>query len=145
LKHHMMYSVAEKGLTELLLDEPDNISLYQSFAMVCHELGKYEKAIETYERIIELDSNQAMSLNNLAWILVTAPDEGLRDRGRALDLAKKAVALERSAVFLDTLAEAYYENGFVNEAVETIKEAISTAKDNRGYYEKQLEKFLETL
>ena len=142
LKHHMIYSVAEKGLTERLLDEPDNISLYQSFAMVCHEMGEYEKAIETYERIIELDSDQAMSLNNLAWILITAPDEGLRDKGRALDLAKKAVALERSAVFLDTLAEAYYENGFVNEAVETIKEAIAVARENRGYYEKQLEKFM---
>ena len=74
---------------------------------------------------------------------MAAPDERMRDRERALDLAKKAVALERSAVFLDTLAEAYYENGFVNEAVETIKEAISVATENRGYYEKQLAKFLE--
>jgi len=144
LKEHMLYSVAGKVLTEQLQDDPENISLYQSFAMVCHEMGEYEKAIETYERIIELDSNQAMSLNNLAWILVTAPDERLRNRGRALDLAKRAVALERSAVFLDTLAEAYYENGFVNEAVATIKEAISVVKENRDYYEKQLEKFLET-
>ncbi len=142
LKQHMIYSLAGKVLNERLLEEPDNISLYQDFAMVCHEMGEYEKAIEAYGRIIALDSNQAASLNNLAWILVTAPDERLRDKGRALDLAKKAVALERSAVFLDTLAEAYYENGYINEAVETIKEAISVAKENRGYYEKQLEKFL---
>ena len=60
----MLYSMAGKVLTEQLQDDPENISLYQSFAMVCHEMGEYEKAIETYERIIALDSNQAMSLNN---------------------------------------------------------------------------------
>ena len=88
------------------------------------------------------DPDQAEALNNLAWLLVTAPDEELRDKKRSLVLAKKAVLLERSSVFLDTLAEAYYVNGFMPEAVKTIEEAIAVATENRGYYEKQLEKFL---
>jgi tetratricopeptide (TPR) repeat protein len=138
----MVYSAAGKVMSERLLEEPDNVSLFLSFAMVCHEMGDYEKAVASYERIIDLDPNHAMALNNLAWILVTAPNEGLRNKGRALELAKRAVAVKRSSVFLDTLAEAYYANGFVAEAVKTIKEAISVAKDNRGYYEKQLERFL---
>jgi hypothetical protein len=56
--------------------------------------------------------------------------------------AKNAVALERSSTFLDTLAEAYFANGLVQEAIETIKEAIDLATENRGYYKKQLKKFL---
>jgi hypothetical protein len=39
------------------------------------------------------------------------------------------------------LAEAYYVNGFIPEAIKTIEEAIAIAKENRGYYEKQLKKF----
>jgi len=142
MKQYMAYSLAGKVLNERLLEEPDNIALYQDFAMVCHEMGKYRKAIETYDKIINLDPNQAVSLNNLAWILVTAPDQDLRDKVRALDLAKRAVAIERSAIFLDTLAEAYYANGRIREAVEAIDEAISVVQDGRDYYEKQLKRFL---
>ncbi|GAG37885.1 unnamed protein product [marine sediment metagenome] len=56
-------------------------------------------------------------------------------------LAKRAVELERASIFLDTLAEAYYANGLISEAIETIKEAISLATENIGYYKKQLKKF----
>ena len=39
------------------------------------------------------------------------------------------------------MAEALYQNGFAQEAVETIKEAIDLAKDNVEYYKRQLLKF----
>jgi tetratricopeptide (TPR) repeat protein len=142
IKDRLIYTVSAKVLTEKLLEDPDNISLYQDFAMVCHEMGKFDQAVMTYEKIIAINPDHAISLNNLAWIFVTAPDGEIRDTGRALDLAKRAVAVERSAVYLDTLAEAYYINGFINEAVKTIKEAISIAKENQEYYQAQLEKFL---
>jgi Zn-dependent protease with chaperone function len=143
IKERLVYSVSAKVLTERLLEDPDNISLYQDFAMVCHEMGEFDQAVMTYEKIIAIDPDHAISLNNLAWIYVTAPDEKTRDIGRALDLAKRAVAVERSAVYLDTLAEAYYTNGYVNEAVKTIEEAIFLAKENQEYYQAQLEKFLD--
>ncbi len=145
------FSAAKESLTLTLLDrvlhqqiaeEPNNIELYQNLAMVYHRMGKLEKAMDTYERILRLDGSQSTALNNLAWLLVTIPDETLRDRRRALELAKKAVALSRSPVFLDTLAEAYYVNGMTREAVETIREAISLAEGGKEYYEGQLKKFL---
>lgn len=142
MKQHMIYRLSEKVLRDQLQEESDNIALYVNFAMLCHEMGEYGKAVEAYEKIISLDPNQSVSLNNLAWILLTAPDERLRDKDRGLVLAKRAVALERSAVFLDTLAEAYYVNGFIPGAVMTIREAISVAKENQGYYKKQLKRFL---
>lgn len=141
VKHRLIYSLMGKELNRELLREPNNIAIYQNLAMVYQHLGKYGEAIETYEKIIEMDPNEAVSLNNLAWLLVTAPNEDLRDKARGLELAKKAVALERSPVFLDTLAEAYYANGFLREAVQTIKEAIRLETGNTDYFEKQLEKF----
>jgi Tfp pilus assembly protein PilF len=142
LKQYLGYSLLEKAIHQQILKDPNNMALHQSLAMVYQEMGNNEKAIQAYEGSLELDPNQAVSLNNLAWLLVTAPEKRLRNEARGLELAKEAVALKRSPVFLDTLAEAYYVNGFRDKAVKTIEEAIALAKQNRGYYEKQLEKFL---
>ena len=53
----------------------------------------------------------------------------------------RAVEIESSPVFLDTLAEAYYVNGFQDKAIQTINEALDKASDNRKYLVSQLEKF----
>ena len=142
VKQHMAFAIIENVLNERLLEEPENVALYQDLAVIYHNMGKYREAKETYEKIIDLAPNQAVSLNNLAWLLVTASHEELRDERGGLDLAKRAVALERSPVFLDTLAEAYYVNGSIQDAIKTIEEAITLATKNRAYYEKQLRKFL---
>jgi predicted Zn-dependent protease len=141
MKQHLTYSLVGKVLNQQLLKEPDNIALYQNLAMVYQEMGKDKEAIQAYERILDLDPDQAVSINNLAWLLVTVPNKELRNEVRALQLAKKAVALKRSPVFLDTLAEAYYVNGSIQGAVKAIEEAIALARENKGYYERQLKKF----
>jgi tetratricopeptide (TPR) repeat protein len=140
-KDQLTYRAVESALSRQLLSDPHNTSLRHNLAMIYHQTGQYAKAIEAYDQIIMRDPDHSASLNNLAWILVTAPREELRDNGRALALAKRAVALERSAVFLDTLAEAYYANGQIQEAVRTIKSAIGLATEDRGYYRRQLRKF----
>jgi len=142
MKQDLQYKLVSNVLQPQISEDPDNIVLLRDLAMAYHEMGKYTEAIETYERILLLDSEQAVVLNNLAWLLVTVPDEGLRDPKRALVLAEKAVAMEKSPIFLDTLAEAYYANGSAQKAVETIKEAISLEKGDDKYYKKQLKKFL---
>lgn len=142
LKEKMTYAALENALQEQVSANPADLSLYENLAMLYHRMEDYGKAKEVYEKILALDPDRPVSLNNLAWLLATADDPRLRDVKRALVLAKRAVARERLPVYLDTLAEAYFVNGYRQEAVETIKEAISRAKENRDYYEKQLQKFL---
>lgn len=84
------------------------MTLHENLALVYQEFGKHEEAMEAYNKVLEIDPNRAISLKNLAWLLVTAFQDRLRDEARALDPPKKALSLERSPVFLDTLAEAYY-------------------------------------
>jgi len=133
--------VEEEAIYEHLVKNPNDVLLLQRLAMFYHKRGELRETIKIYERVLSLDENQPIALNNLAWILVTANEVELRDKKRALALAQRAVALERSPVFLDTLAEALYANGFAPEAVETIKEAIELARDNVEYYKRQLLKF----
>jgi len=141
LKQDIYYRMAGRALQEQIAGEPDNIVLLQGLALLYHETEKYSEAKDVYERILERDPTQTTALNNLAWILVTNTDKKLRDPQRGLFLAQKAVELERTPTFLDTLAEAYWANDFTEKAIETIEEAISLEKEDSSYYQKQLEKF----
>lgn len=141
IQRHMNYKIMEKAVNQQLLKEPGNIDLYLGLAMMYQQMGKERETIEIYERIIALDPHRSVALNNLAWLLATASDKDLRDPDRAIDLARKAVKLERSPGFLDTLAEAYFADGRVEEAIRTIEEALAGATENRDYYKKQLKRF----
>ncbi len=118
-----------------------DIALYQNLAMIYQELGQSEKAEEAYEKIIQQDPDNAVALNNLAWLLVTKDNPSKSDKQRALNFALRAVALERNPVYLDTLAEVYFAVGRREKALSIIKEALSKARENKDYYMKQLEKF----
>ena len=141
VKQDLYYSMAARTLQEQVKKEPGNIAFLQGLAMLYHETGRYAEAKDAYERILELDGTQPGTMNNLAWLLVTSMDDKLRDPVRALALAQKAVELERTPTFLDTLAESYWANGLKDKAIETINEAISLEKEDTAYYKKQLEKF----
>lgn len=144
MRQNIAFRVVGEMAQRQLKKEPDNILIYESLAMFYHNVENFEKAVDTYERLLAIKPNHAIALNNLAWILVTSPEEEFRDKERALILAKEAVALERTSIYLDTLAEAYYANGLLDEAVENIEEAISLGGENREYYEGQLRRFKES-
>ena len=140
-KEELVSEWRESAFRAHLAEDPHNVLMLQGLAELSLKAGNIREAATLYERVISIDENQPTALNNLAWILLTADDVELRDKKRALGLAQRAVALKKLPVFLDTLAEALYQNGFVQEAVETIKEAIELARDNVEYYKRQLLKF----
>ncbi|MFO7761921.1 MAG: M48 family metalloprotease [Thermodesulfobacteriota bacterium] len=107
------------------------------------ERGLEKEAISAYEKALELDSNQPDSLNNLAWLLLTADNKELRNPERALTLAREAARLKRSGYILDTLARAFFVNGYPASAVKKEKEAVKIDPANREYYEKQIKLFEE--
>ena len=53
-------------------------------------IGKQAEAVANYEAALKLQPENIGLLNNLSWVLATAPDEKLRDGSRALQLAIKA-------------------------------------------------------
>lgn len=128
-------------LNRQIIDSPDNIEIYKGLAYIYHRRENLARAQWAYENILRLNPDDGLALNNLAWILATAQDTTLLDYPKALTLAKQAVGIERSPTFLDTLAEAYYVNGLYDQALQTIKEALENASENREYLARQLEKF----
>ncbi len=124
---------------------PDNLELYGMLGDFYHSRKKYHAAATAYEKALQQQPDSSRILNNLAWLLVTCEDQGLRNPARALDYAHRAAEIEPAPHILDTLAESYYANGDIDQAIKTEQEALRLLPDNREYYEKQLEKFRDAL
>ncbi len=69
-------------------------------------------------------------LRRVAWLLATAPDPGIRDGGRAVGLAERAVRLtgRRDIMALEALMAAYAEQGRYTEAAAAGREALALAR-----------------
>ncbi len=142
----MLYLVVIFSLSYLLYMTPVkvNISNQLSARLITEQMEKHpDKAVKIYEELLSQDRKQPTVLNNLAWILLTTDDPGVKDIKRGFMLAKEAVELERLPEFLDTLAEAYWANGDNEMAVKLEEEAIMRDRNNNPHYREQLEKFVK--
>jgi len=126
---------------EKITETPNNPLWYQLLGDLQQGRKFYTEAVDSYEKGLLLSPNHPEILNNLAWILLTADDHHTVDPARALMLARVAAAAKPAAHILDTLALAYWQNGFAEKAQQVEKKAIVVDPENREYYEKQLEKF----
>lgn len=121
--------------------EPNNpLWLHLSGDMLAGQ-KRYAEAVAAYEKSLSFQPNNPEVLNNLAWLCLTAEKKAWRNPGRALDLARRAAAINARSHILDTLAEAQWQNGESAQAVATERQALESARENREYYRNQLEKF----
>ncbi len=106
------------------------------YALARHNLGftlaldgRPEEAVAHYRRAMALAPEWAAPAGELAWLLATSPDEGLRDPDAAVRLAEEALRLAgaREVAMLDTAAAAYAAAGRYDEAVRTAEEALEVA------------------
>ena len=133
----------EKVLLKEINKSPENPNLYLLLGDLYYENREFAGVREAYEKAIELNPENTHGLNNLAWLYATCEDENIRDPARALELAKRAAAIQASPHIIDTLAESYYVNERYEDAIEAGKRALSLAKKDRSIYKKQLKKFNE--
>jgi Flp pilus assembly protein TadD len=92
--------------------------------------GKVDEAIAQYRQALEIKPDDLGALNNLAWLLATAPAPSLRNGAEAVALATKAGQLSGGAnpAVLRTLAAAYAEAGRFDQATATARKALAEAQ-----------------
>ncbi|NPA24312.1 MAG: M48 family metalloprotease [Deltaproteobacteria bacterium] len=130
-------------LERLAREKPDTAAIELALGSLYIECGNEEKAYRHLNRALDLDPANPETLNNLAWLLLTAEKASLRDYPRALKLAEKAAALSPRPHILDTLAEARWRSGDCKAAIELERRALEKlpADEKREHYLEQLEKF----
>ena len=99
------------------------------------------QALTAYGKALALEPTNPEIMNNLAWLYLTSEDLGLRDPLRALTLARSAAIIQPRGFVLDTLATAYWANGFLEEAVDTEKQAAFADPGEQLYYLSQIQRF----
>jgi WD40 repeat protein/serine/threonine protein kinase/Flp pilus assembly protein TadD len=106
---------------------PDNSNpaAWSEWALACSFCGRFGPAAAAYGRAIELDPEDALARNNLAWLLATCPDARLRDPARAVGLAKRAVDLAPGdSNAWNTLGVAHYRAGDWQAAIDSLTKAV---------------------
>ena len=102
-------------------------------ANIYEQLGQTRKVLACYDKAIAQEPNSVPALNNLAWLLATCPDDGIRNGTRAAELAERACKIMewRAAVLMGTLAAAYAEAGRFPDAIAMAEKAIAKARDEK--------------
>jgi len=96
--------------------------------------GQFQEAETAYSKILELAPKSPLTLNNLAWLLATCPDAKFRDPGRAVELAKKAVALApKEGNHWNTLGVAHYRAGDWKAAIAALTKSMDARKGGDSF------------
>jgi hypothetical protein len=101
-------------------------------------------ACQLYDVHLATHPHDASTLNELAWTLLTSKE--IHNRQRGYELALRAVALSRSPEILDTAAEAHFQMGQFEKALNLEIDAIralpaSIPQKDYKIYSSQLDKF----
>lgn len=108
--------------------DPDSGNYVYLQAQTYMMKGDETTAITLLEKSLELDPSHVGANNDMAWLLASSG----KDLDRALDLAKRAVRVERSADTLDTLGYVHLKKGDMAEAVSVLGKALEARPDSQS-------------
>lgn len=126
------HRLAEYELEKLRESGVESVQVYAFLGYTAWAQGRSEDSLRWYAKALELDPENANSLNGMGYILAC---EG-KDGARALTFCRKAVdKVPDNPAYRDSLAWAYYTLGFVDEARNQIGRAIALGPGEPEIYE----------
>jgi tetratricopeptide (TPR) repeat protein len=110
---------------------PDNIVVLSTLALVLDSASRKPEARQVYEATLKLDPNNAVALNNLAFLLAETGG-GLDD---ALTKAQRAKQLQPSLYEIsDTLGWIYLKKNLADNAIDIFKELVAKQPSHSTYH-----------
>jgi tetratricopeptide (TPR) repeat protein len=120
------FEEALSSANKALAIDPQFVEALSLRGRILTRMGKCKEAFQDFTLVQELRPEDAWSLQDKAWFLLTCPAESLQDTSKAMELARKAFDLSQGqdGLVQETLAEAYFRNGDPLKAAEHQKRAI---------------------
>ncbi|WP_265941671.1 XrtA/PEP-CTERM system TPR-repeat protein PrsT [Dechloromonas sp. A34] len=113
---------AEKTASTWLKEHPKDISLRMHLGDMASSRKDFAQALQHYRTALEIQPNNPVVLNNLAWI------SGQSKAPKAIEYAERANRLApNQPPFMDTLAMLLAEKGDTAKAIDLLRKAMSIA------------------
>ncbi|MGI8981909.1 MAG: tetratricopeptide repeat protein [Pirellulaceae bacterium] len=139
LAHQKKLDEAVSAFRKAIELDPKDAKLHYNLGKFLYdELAEYDKAIESYRTAIELDPQAGYAHGGLADLLATCADPKLRDLGRAVALAKKAIELtpvadvKGQSYNWQTLGWALYRTGDWKGSVAALEKSMALQPSPKG-------------
>jgi tetratricopeptide (TPR) repeat protein len=122
---------AAAELAEAVRLNPSDFVGYWHLSEVRRLQGNYPDAIASCREALRVNPNSHEALNNMAWLLATAPYADFRNGHDAVRYAEAACRQSENQVplYIGTLAAALAEAGRFSEATQAARRAIAAAED----------------
>jgi len=114
------YERSSRLLTKLIRDYPEEKDHYFQLGVVYSMAGLFYQAIDEFNKALELDPQDAKTLNALGLTYLS-----MKNRGKAIECFKKQLSISpRNAETFQTLASTSFEMGELDEALSNYEKAL---------------------
>jgi Tfp pilus assembly protein PilF len=115
---------ARQILTRVIQADSNNAEAFLWMGTLEERAGSFDAAISDYRKVLNINSNNVMALNNLAFLL--AEHGQVQQLDEALKLAQQVRALApKSGNIDDTMGWVYYKKGMYPSAIQQLEDAVS--------------------
>jgi tetratricopeptide (TPR) repeat protein len=116
------------------------ICFFEQLGSLRYKRGERSEGIAMLKEVVRISPENIAALNDLAWMLATAPENSLRDGKKSIVFALQAVQMTGGSdpTMLDTLAAAYAETGDYAKALETARSALKFTQAIGGHENEDL-------
>ena len=122
---------AQAAIEAMVHNNQSNKALLQAEAVRLASRGENKGAVALFRKILTIDPDDALALNNLATLLAETPNE----RGEALDQIKRAIEIAgRQPMLLDTQGTILLKTGDAENAIACLEEATAGGAADARYY-----------
>ena len=112
---------AEDIIRLVLKKEPASIEAISALAILLEMVGRPNESAELYRHLLELDPENLIAINNLAWIM----SEYNSQYQQALELAQKGLKLAPNYMdLIETRGVIYYRLGELNKAIQDLSKCV---------------------
>ena len=111
-----------EGILRMVLDDhPDSTETMRALAILMQVSGRSSESAQLYERILKLEPDDVITINNLAWIISEVQDKP----EQALELALRGLKIAPNYYdLIDTCGVIYYRLGQFDKAINNFNECI---------------------